>query len=60
MTTAVATRLPHWDMSRFFPSLESEPFAAAFGDVIQGVNELVQLYDQYEVRRREAHSPIDK
>ncbi|HET7769429.1 MAG TPA: M3 family oligoendopeptidase [Chloroflexota bacterium] len=58
--TADATRLPHWDMSRIFPGLESEPFATAFSGVVEGVKELVQLYDRYEVRRRETHAPLDK
>ena len=59
MTSAVATQLPHWDMSRIFPGLESGPFDAAFGDVVRGVEHLVQLYDRHDVRRREPQPPLD-
>ena len=58
MTTAAATRLPHWDMSRIFPSLESDAFDAAFRGVVEDVKELVQLYDRHDVRRREKSEPL--
>src|SRR5688500_7838276 len=53
MTTAVAARLPHWDMSRIFPALESEAFEAAFKAAIADVADLVTLYDRHDVRKRE-------
>jgi pepF/M3 family oligoendopeptidase len=59
MTTAVATRLPHWDMSRIFPSLESEQFDTAFQSVVQGVKELVRLYDKHDVRKQGQGKPVD-
>ena len=47
------TDLPHWDMSTVFPSLESAEFVAAFQAGIEGIGELVILFDRHGVRRRE-------
>ena len=58
MTTAVATRLPHWDMSRIFPGLESEPFDAAFKSIISDMADLRALYDRHDVRKRETAEPL--
>src|SRR5688572_24182092 len=61
MTTAVvanAARLPHWDMSRIFPGLESDAFDAAFTSIISDIAELRALYDRHDVRKRETSEPL--
>ncbi len=52
MTTA-AIALPHWDMSTVFPGLESDEFAGAFRSYIAGVDDLVSLFDGYDIGQRE-------
>ena len=61
MTTALAARaaqLPHWDMSRIFPGLESDAFEKAFQAIIADVADLVTLYDRHDVRKRETTEPL--
>jgi oligoendopeptidase F len=47
------TGLPHWDMTTVFPSLESPEFIGAFEAVFAGIDQLGQLFDRHEVRRRD-------
>ena len=42
--------LPRWDVSQYFPSLESKEFAAAHEGIGASVTRLVSLYDQHDVR----------
>jgi oligoendopeptidase F len=46
--------LPRWDMTSIFPSLESPEFTAAFEQVKRKLRDLVPLFDQHQVRRRES------
>ena len=48
----VVERLPHWEMSTVFPSLESPAFEEAYRGVIQNIHDLQALYDVHDVRRR--------
>jgi len=45
-----ATELPRWDLTAFFPSLESREFAAAHEALGAGVARLTALYDEHDVR----------
>lgn len=47
----VAERLPHWNTTSLFPSLESPEFGAAFDAVLAGIEALTALYDRHGVRR---------
>src|SRR5438309_852923 len=42
--------LPRWDLSPFYPSLESREFAAAHEGIGAGVARLTALYDSHDVR----------
>src|SRR5215831_18726481 len=44
------TELPRWDLTPFFPSLESREFAAAHEGIGAGVARLTALYDEHDVR----------
>ncbi|HEX2036656.1 MAG TPA: M3 family oligoendopeptidase [Chloroflexota bacterium] len=48
---AASTKLPHWDMTPVFPSLESAEFEAAYAGVLAGIGELRQLCDRHGVRQ---------
>ena len=59
MTGSVATQaLPHWDMTSIFPSLQSPEFAEGFQAVIDKINAMSDLFDKYQVARREP-APLD-
>src|SRR5713226_8290075 len=42
--------LPHWDMSDIFPGLESNAFVEGFTRVVQDINDLAQLFDEYSIQ----------
>lgn len=52
MTTA--QKLPHWDMSIIYPSLESPEFAYAFTSVVNTINDLGTLFDTHNIKEQSA------
>lgn len=50
MTDQIADALPTWDLSRWFPALDSPELAAAHESLGAGITRLVALYDQHDVR----------
>lgn len=57
-TDAVEMDLPRWDVSGYFPSLESREFAAAREQLGADVDRLVALYDEHDVHGGERR-PVD-
>jgi oligoendopeptidase F len=49
--TKVDTRLPHWDMTTVFPSLDSDEFAAAYGALLEAIDGVVAVADANGVRK---------
>ena len=49
--TTVDTRLPHWDMTPLYPSLDSAEFTAAFDELKNQISELVTVADAKGVRK---------
>ena len=49
--------LPRWDVSTFFPSLESRELSVGHEEVVADLARLVALYDRHDVRGGEAHPP---
>lgn len=54
MESNSVTRLPHWDMSVVYPSLESPEFEAGLDAVVEGVKALEGLFDEYKIERQDA------
>ncbi|GAC1464366.1 MAG: M3 family oligoendopeptidase [Ktedonobacteraceae bacterium] len=52
MTTVY--KLPHWDMSVIYPSLESSEFEQAFTSVVNTINELDKLFDMHDIQDQSA------
>jgi pepF/M3 family oligoendopeptidase len=52
------TELPRWDLTPFFPSLESREFASAHESIGAGVARLTALYDEHDVRDGDPR-PVD-
>ncbi len=44
--------LPHWDVSVVFPSLDSKEFEEGFKKTVQEINDLVVLFDRYEIKEQ--------
>ncbi len=53
-TEGATPRLPHWDMTPVYPSLESPEFEAGNKLVLQSINDLVQLFDSLQIGRRDS------
>lgn len=51
--TSTARALPHWDLTPFFPAIESPEFNEAFGALTAAIADLVQLWDQHNIALRE-------
>ncbi len=56
--TADEKTLPHWDLTPFFPSLESPEFRAAFRDGLAAINDLVRLFGEERIDKQEP-APLD-
>ncbi len=50
MTTA--QKLPHWDMSAIYPSLEAPEFAQGFASVVQDIGNLERLFDERSIKEQ--------
>lgn len=50
----ITASLPHWDMSVVYPSLESREFQDAFQAHFDHIDQLVSLYEQLQVRQKDA------
>jgi len=57
MTEPVPRDLPHWDVSTFYPSLESREFQAAHENATAELARLEALYDRHDVRGGPPGSP---
>src|SRR4051812_7521077 len=53
------TDLPRWDLTAFFPSLESREFAAAHEGIGADIARLTALYDEHDVRGGDAREVDD-
>src|SRR5438270_10770240 len=51
---SVVRRLPHWDMTVVYPGLESPEFAQGFSHVVQAIDELTHLFDEYHIKEQPA------
>ncbi|MBI3538521.1 MAG: M3 family oligoendopeptidase [Chloroflexi bacterium] len=58
MPAQATNSLPHWDMTVVYPSLESPEFENGFHAAIKKVDDLVALFDQEKIARRDA-LPLD-
>ncbi len=48
-----ANALPRWDLTPFFPSLQSDEYQAAFTQTIADIQKLGEFFDAHAIRRRE-------
>ena len=58
--TKVDTRLPHWDMTTVFPSLDSSEFTAAYDALLTAIAELVTVADEHGVRKTDGLAVDDE
>lgn len=53
------TRLPHWDVSNIYPSLDSDEFRADFDQVGSSITALQSLFDRHGVRGSVSSTPSE-
>lgn len=56
MMSKSESALPHWDMSVVYPGLASAEFENGFQSAVRSIDQLVALFDQYDVVGREPFS----
>lgn len=54
------SKLPHWDVSVLYPSLESAEFAQGFAACIADIQSLSALFDELDISRQDARPLHDK
>jgi pepF/M3 family oligoendopeptidase len=59
VATTETQALPNWDLTPFFPSVDSPELAEAFDDAVRRVAELRELFDQHEVGGESAPTAAD-
>jgi pepF/M3 family oligoendopeptidase len=52
----IQTQLPHWDVTSFFPSLDSPQFASAFDGLAEAIDAFAKRFDEAGIRA--ASSPF--
>ncbi|HEX8919691.1 MAG TPA: M3 family oligoendopeptidase [Chloroflexota bacterium] len=56
---STATRLPHWDMTTVYPSLESPEFVNAFRSIVDRIDAVTAFFDERGIDRQDA-SQVDE
>ncbi len=46
---AATIRLPHWDMTSYFPSLDSPELDRAIAGVVKSLGEMEVLFDKHSI-----------
>ncbi|HEY0069014.1 MAG TPA: M3 family oligoendopeptidase [Chloroflexia bacterium] len=58
MVATVDTKLPHWDMSVVYPSIDSPEFEQGFSALTGSIEELARLFDEHKIEGGESR-PLD-
>jgi len=45
-------QLPHWDVSTVYPGLDSPEFERGLTETIEDIHDLVELFDEYEIKEQ--------
>ncbi|MDQ3704889.1 MAG: M3 family oligoendopeptidase [Chloroflexota bacterium] len=58
MVATAETKLPHWDMTVVYPSLDSPEFEQGFSVLTGSIEELARLFDERKIEKSEP-APLD-
>jgi pepF/M3 family oligoendopeptidase len=58
MVATIDTKLPHWDMSVVYPSIDSPEFEQGFSALVGSIEELARLFDEHKIEKAESR-PLD-
>src|SRR4028118_484422 len=58
MVATAETKLPHWDMTVVYPSLDSPEFEQGFSALTGSIEELARLFDERKIEKAEP-APLD-
>ncbi len=56
---AVRETLPHWDLTPFFPGVDSPELDAAFDGIVAGIASLEELFDKHDVGGEAEPAPAE-
>lgn len=59
MVATAETKLPHWDMSVVYPSIDSPEFEQGFSALTERIEGLARLFDERKIEKGESWSPDD-
>lgn len=60
MVTTVEAKLPHWDMSVVYSSIDSPEFEQGFSALADSIKELARLFDEHKIEKAESRPLDDK
>jgi len=53
-----SSKLPHWDVSAVYPSLDSPEFAEGFRTTTESITALARLFDEHHIAVSEPEGPV--
>ena len=52
--------LPHWDMTPIYPGMDSPEFSDGFSNVVQDIENLTKLFDDYHIMKLSTEPALDQ
>ena len=59
-TMSTVKTLPHWDMTPIYPGMDSQEFSNGFSNVVQDIENLTKLFDDYHIMKLSAEPAVDQ
>ena len=57
---SIVKTLPHWDMTPIYPGMDSQEFSDGFSNVVQDIENLTKLFDDYHIMKLSAEPAVDQ
>ena len=57
---SIVKTLPHWDMTPIYPGMDSQEFSDGFSNVVQDIENLTKLFDDYQIMKLSAEPAVDQ
>ncbi len=57
---SIVKTLPHWDMTPIYPAMDSQEFSDGFSNVVQDIENLTKLFDDYHIMKLSTEPALDQ
>ena len=57
---SIVKTLPHWDMTPIYPGMDSQEFSLGFSNVVQDIDNLTTLFDDYHIMKLSSEPDVDQ